>query len=96
MSNGTSDKRINKIHITEEQELVLKEREAKVMADTPMGSWIREMLWSDSEMTRLHEDFLLYQIHEGRKNFINPGLMKKFEKKQEIRSRQPKDLADDV
>ncbi len=92
MSKGTSDKRINEIHLTEEQEIVIKEREAKVMADTPMGSWIREMLWSDSEMTRSHEDFLIFQINvEGRKKFINPGLMKKFEKKQEIRSRQPKE-----
>lgn len=91
MSNGTSEKRINKIHLTEEQEIVIKEREAKVMADTPMGSWIREMLWSDSEMTRSHEDFLLYQIQEGREVYINSGLKKKFDKKQETRSRQPKE-----
>lgn len=54
-------------------------------------NWLSEMRISDIEMTRSHEDFVEYQIHEGREVRINLGLMKKFKKKQEIRSRQPKE-----
>jgi hypothetical protein len=56
-----------------------------------MRNWLSEMRISDSEMTRSHEDFVISQILDGHEVRINPGLKKKFDKKQKIRSRQPID-----
>ncbi len=56
-----------------------------------MRNWLSEIKISDTEMTRSHEDFVQYQIDEAYEKRINQGLRRKFEKKQEMRSRQPKD-----
>jgi len=54
-------------------------------------NWLSEIRISDAEMTRSQEDFVKFQIDEAYGKRINPGLRKKFERKQEIRSRKPKD-----
>ncbi len=54
-------------------------------------NWLSEIRISDTEMTRSQEDFVKFQIDEAYGKRINPGLIRKFERKQEIRSRKPKD-----
>lgn len=56
-----------------------------------MRNWLSEIRISDAEMTRAQEDFIEFQIDEAYGKRINLGLRKKFEKKQEIRSRKPKE-----
>lgn len=56
-----------------------------------MRNWLFEMRISDTEMTRAHEDFVKFQLDEAYGKRINSGLKMKFDKKQEIRFRQPKD-----
>ncbi len=54
-------------------------------------NWLSEIRISDTEMTRSQEDFVKFQIDEAYGKRINLGLRRKFERKQEIRSRKPKD-----
>lgn len=56
-----------------------------------MRNWLSEIRISDVEMTRSHEDFVQFQIDEAYGKRINSGLKTKFNKKQEIRSRRPKE-----